>query len=209
MFLCTLATKWAKISSIYSKMTKVGGMFRDFPAQKQGPMFRDSWPKSHPLEPRTPRLPHYVSTPPPPPGGQNLWHENCEASRGYSRNLDLCLWQFIFACVCVCVCEWVSVCACVCVCVCLFVCECVCACVCVCVWVRCVCVCVCVWCVCLCVRGMEGSRGVLSDPLPPLKTSVSSHSCIWVYTKVTFPANVHNLMEGRGIRGVYLTRSTT
>ena len=30
-------------------------------------MFRDSWPKSHPLEPRTPRLPYYVSTPPPPP----------------------------------------------------------------------------------------------------------------------------------------------
>ena len=30
MFLCTLATKWAKISSIYSKITKVGGMFRDF-----------------------------------------------------------------------------------------------------------------------------------------------------------------------------------
>ena len=29
-------------------------------------MFRDSWPKSHPLEPRTPRLPYYVSTPPPP-----------------------------------------------------------------------------------------------------------------------------------------------
>ena len=30
MFLCTLATKWAKISSIYSKITKVGGMFKDF-----------------------------------------------------------------------------------------------------------------------------------------------------------------------------------
>ena len=30
LFLCTLATKWAKISSIYSKITKVGGMFRDF-----------------------------------------------------------------------------------------------------------------------------------------------------------------------------------
>ena len=36
-FLCTLATKWAKISSIYSKMTKVGGMFRDFPAQNRDP----------------------------------------------------------------------------------------------------------------------------------------------------------------------------
>ena len=30
MFLCTLATKWAKISSIYSKITKVGGMFKVF-----------------------------------------------------------------------------------------------------------------------------------------------------------------------------------
>ena len=68
MFLCTLETKWAKISSIYSKITKVGGMFRDFPV-KTGPMFRDSWPKSNPLEPRTPRLPYYLSTPPPPPPG--------------------------------------------------------------------------------------------------------------------------------------------
>ena len=32
--LCTLATKWAKISSIYSKITKVGGMFRDFLGKK-------------------------------------------------------------------------------------------------------------------------------------------------------------------------------
>ena len=39
MFLCTLATKWAKISSIYSKITKVGGMFRDFFGQKWGGMF--------------------------------------------------------------------------------------------------------------------------------------------------------------------------
>ena len=30
MFLCTLATKWAKISSIYSKITKLHPMFRDF-----------------------------------------------------------------------------------------------------------------------------------------------------------------------------------
>ena len=29
-FLCTLATKWAKISSIYSKITKVGGHVWDF-----------------------------------------------------------------------------------------------------------------------------------------------------------------------------------
>ena len=32
-------------------------------------MFRDSWPKSHPLEPRTPVYHNYVSTPPPPPRG--------------------------------------------------------------------------------------------------------------------------------------------
>ena len=30
VFLCTLATKRAKISSIYSKITKVGGMFKVF-----------------------------------------------------------------------------------------------------------------------------------------------------------------------------------
>ena len=47
MFLCTLATKWAKISSIYSKITKVGGMFRDFPAQNHTPCLGISWKKSH------------------------------------------------------------------------------------------------------------------------------------------------------------------
>ena len=52
-------------------------MFKDFPekwghvygfsSSKQGPMLRDSWPKSHPLEPRTPVYHNYVSIPPPPP----------------------------------------------------------------------------------------------------------------------------------------------
>ena len=35
--MCTLATKWAKISSIYRKITKVGGMFRDFFRQNHTP----------------------------------------------------------------------------------------------------------------------------------------------------------------------------
>ena len=68
MFLCTLATKWAKISSIYSKITKVGGMFKDFPAQNHT-MFKDFSQKSDLLERHipvclTPRVP------PPPPRGK-------------------------------------------------------------------------------------------------------------------------------------------
>ena len=59
MFLCTLATKWAKI-------TKVGGMFRDF-SSKPYPMFRDFSQKSDLLERHTPVLPYTASTPPPPP----------------------------------------------------------------------------------------------------------------------------------------------
>ena len=35
-------------------------------------MFRDSWPKSHPLEPRTPVY-HITWVPPPPPPGFNTW----------------------------------------------------------------------------------------------------------------------------------------
>ena len=65
-FLCTLATKWAKISSIDCKITKLHPMFRDFSA-KPYPMFRDFLRKSHPLELHTPYtlLGEY---PPPPPG---------------------------------------------------------------------------------------------------------------------------------------------
>ena len=50
------------------EITKVGGMFRDFPAQNRDPCLGDSWPKSHPLEPRTPVY-HITWVPPPPPGG--------------------------------------------------------------------------------------------------------------------------------------------
>ena len=82
----------------------------------------------------------------------------------------------------------------------------------VCVYIYvCVCVFICVYvfvCVCVCVRSRarvcKGEWRVVEAsvrPTPPLKTSVSSHSCIWVYAKVTFPANVHNLMEGFRGRG--------
>ena len=53
------------------EITKVGGMFRDFPAQNRDHMFRDSWPKSHFIRAAHPRLPYYVSYPPPP--GQSLF----------------------------------------------------------------------------------------------------------------------------------------
>ena len=56
-----------EISSIYSKITKVGGMFRDFPAQNRDPCLGTLGRKVTQLEPRTPVY-HYVSTPPPPPG---------------------------------------------------------------------------------------------------------------------------------------------
>ena len=49
------------------KSQTVGGMYSaDLSSSKQGPMFRDSWPKSHPLEPRTPVY-HIISEYPPPP----------------------------------------------------------------------------------------------------------------------------------------------
>ena len=37
-------------------------------------MFRDSWPKSHPLEPRTPVY-HITWVPPPPPGAPSHYNE--------------------------------------------------------------------------------------------------------------------------------------
>ena len=58
-------------------------------------MFRDSWPKIHPLEPRTPRLPYYVSTPPPPPGRYIgvLWHRPAKSVLLFHyRRLGVC-WQ--------------------------------------------------------------------------------------------------------------------
>ena len=71
MFLCTLATKWAKISSIYSKITKLGGHCLRIFSSKPYPiiMFKDFSQKSDLLERHTPdaytqRLSEY---PPPPP----------------------------------------------------------------------------------------------------------------------------------------------
>ena len=57
MFLCTLATKWAKISSIYSKITKLHPMFRDFSA-KPYPMFRGFFAKKSPISAAHPRIPY-------------------------------------------------------------------------------------------------------------------------------------------------------
>ena len=68
MFLCTLATKWAKISSIYSKITKVGGMFRDFPAQNRDPCLGTLAEKS-PIRAAHPPFTILREYPPPPPPG--------------------------------------------------------------------------------------------------------------------------------------------
>ena len=70
MFLCTFATKWAKISSIYSKITKVGGMFRDFPAQNHTPCLGISWKKVTHFS-GTPPFTILGEYPPPPPGNSS------------------------------------------------------------------------------------------------------------------------------------------
>ena len=72
-FLCTLATKWAKISRLYSKITKVGGMFRDFPAQTI-PHVQRFLGKKSPISAAHPRslLGEYPPPPPPPPGRKRL-----------------------------------------------------------------------------------------------------------------------------------------
>ena len=49
-FLVYFSYEMYEISSIYRKITKVGGIIRDFPASIQGPMFRDSWPICHSVE---------------------------------------------------------------------------------------------------------------------------------------------------------------
>ena len=72
MFLCTLATKWAKIYSIYSKITKLHPMFRDFFRQNHTPCLGIFLRKSHPFQWHTPV--HHIRwvpqpPPPPPPGG--------------------------------------------------------------------------------------------------------------------------------------------
>ena len=79
MFLCSLATKWAKI-------TKVGGMFRDFQLKTVPYMFRDFSQKSDLLERHTPVLPYTASTPhpppPPPPGAATFTYtRNCRTDR--------------------------------------------------------------------------------------------------------------------------------
>ena len=74
MFLCTLATKWAKI-------TKVGGICLGIFSSKPYPvLFRDFSQKSDLLERHTPVLPYTASTPPPPPPGLQVvekWWVKC------------------------------------------------------------------------------------------------------------------------------------
>ena len=68
-FLCTLATKWAKIFySIYSKITKLHPMFRNFSAKHIPCLGIFFLRKSHPFQRHTPV---YLirRVPPPPPGG--------------------------------------------------------------------------------------------------------------------------------------------
>ena len=69
VFLCTLATKRAKISSIYSKITKVGGMFKVFQLKTIPYMFKDFSQKSDLLERHTPVC-LTPRIPPPPPGAE-------------------------------------------------------------------------------------------------------------------------------------------
>ena len=68
-FLCTLATKWAKISSIYSKITKVGGMFRDFFRQKWGACLGIFFFFKSPISAAHPPFTILGEYPPPPPPG--------------------------------------------------------------------------------------------------------------------------------------------
>ena len=75
-------------------------MVRDFPAQKQGPcMFRDSWPKSQPLESRTSPFTILREYPPPPPG---LQHLNTYSTGGKSRSAignSPCVGNATFLCI--------------------------------------------------------------------------------------------------------------
>ena len=72
VFLCTLATKRAKISSIYSKITKVGGICLRFSSSKSYPMFKDFSQKSDLLERHTPVC-LTPRVPPPPPGAEQVF----------------------------------------------------------------------------------------------------------------------------------------
>ena len=67
MFLCTLATKWAKISSIYSKITNVGVCLMIFQTQNHTLCLRIFLKKSDLLERHIPVCLTTASTPPPPP----------------------------------------------------------------------------------------------------------------------------------------------
>ena len=59
------------IYSIYSKITKVGGMFKDFPAQNHTLCLRIFLKKVTYLSGTSPYALHR-EYPPPPPGGSNL-----------------------------------------------------------------------------------------------------------------------------------------
>ena len=73
MFLCTLATKRAKISISTAKLQKWGVYLR-FSSSKPYPMFKDFSQKSDLLERHTPVcLTPRVPPPPPPPGHKTLW----------------------------------------------------------------------------------------------------------------------------------------
>ena len=69
MFLCTLATKWPKISSIYSKITKLHPMFRDFFRQNHTPCLGIFCEKVTHLSGTPPFTILGEYPPPPPPGG--------------------------------------------------------------------------------------------------------------------------------------------
>ena len=71
-FLCTLATKLAKISSIYSKITKLHPMFRDFSGKTITPCLGIFCEKS-PISAAHPRSP-LGEYPPPPPPQVYLWN---------------------------------------------------------------------------------------------------------------------------------------
>ena len=98
-FLCTLATKWAKI---YSKITKLHPMFRDFFRQNHTPCLGIFLRKSHPFQRHTP-VHHIRRAPPPPRGLRPLWirHWMCVAQSWYILVylcilLHLCILIFYF-----------------------------------------------------------------------------------------------------------------
>ena len=81
VYFSDVATKWAKISSrpIYSKITKLHPMFREFLA-KPYPMFRDFFAKITHFSGTPPYtlLGEYPPPPPPPPG--DIWGAFCNSA---------------------------------------------------------------------------------------------------------------------------------